>query len=88
MFILRLIIAALIVSYIIWLFYTRIMGKSLSFSKVVSWVLLATFLIFISSYRYSLSLVEVMLKSLLERTNVFRVFCICNNSISCIYNNR
>tara|TARA_Y100001001_G_scaffold139631_1_gene142515 strand:+ start:838 stop:1017 length:180 start_codon:yes stop_codon:yes gene_type:complete len=47
MFILRLIIAALIVSYIIWLFYTRIMGKSLSFSKVVSWVLLATFLIFL-----------------------------------------
>jgi len=47
MFILRLIIAALIVSYIVWLFYTRIMGKSLSFSKVVSWVLLATFLIYI-----------------------------------------
>ena len=47
MFILRLIIAALIVSYIIWLFNTRIMGKSLSFSKVVSWVLLATFLIFL-----------------------------------------
>jgi Mn2+/Fe2+ NRAMP family transporter len=47
MFILRLIIAALIVSYIIWLFYTRFMGKSLSFSKVVSWVLLATFLIFL-----------------------------------------
>ena len=47
MFILRLIIAALIVSYIIWLFNTRIMGKSLSFSKVVSWVLLATFLIYI-----------------------------------------
>jgi len=47
MFILRLIIAALIVSYIVWLFYTRIMGKNLSFSKVVSWVLLATFLIYI-----------------------------------------
>jgi multisubunit Na+/H+ antiporter MnhE subunit len=47
MFILRLIIAALIVSYIVWLFNTRIMGKNLSFSKVMSWVLLATFLIYI-----------------------------------------
>jgi hypothetical protein len=47
MFILRLIIAALIVSYIVWLFNTRIMGKNLSFSKVVSWVLLATFLVYI-----------------------------------------
>ena len=47
MFILRLIIAALIVSYIVWLFNTHIMGKNLSFSKVVSWVLLATFLIYI-----------------------------------------
>jgi multisubunit Na+/H+ antiporter MnhE subunit len=47
MFIFRLIIAALIVSYIVWLFNTRIMGKNLSFSKVVSWVLLATFLIYI-----------------------------------------
>ena len=47
MFILRLIIAALIVSYIVWLFNTRIMGKNLSFSKVVTWVLLATFLIYI-----------------------------------------
>jgi hypothetical protein len=47
MFILRLIIAALIVSYIVWLVNTRIMGKNLSFSKVVSWVLLATFLIYI-----------------------------------------
>ena len=47
MFILRLIIAALIVSYIVWLFNTRIMGKNLSFSKVVSWVLLATLLIYI-----------------------------------------
>ena len=47
MFILRLIIAALIVSYIVWLFNTRIMGKHLSFSKVVSWVLLATVLIYI-----------------------------------------
>ena len=47
MFILRLIIAALIVSYIVWLFNTRIMGKNLSFSKVVSWVLFATFLAYI-----------------------------------------
>jgi len=47
MFILRLIIVALIVSYIVWLFNTRIMGKNLSFSKVVSWVLFATFIIYI-----------------------------------------
>lgn len=47
MFILRLIIAALIVSYIVWLFNTRIMGKNLSFSKVVSWALFATFLVYI-----------------------------------------
>jgi hypothetical protein len=47
MFILRLIIATLIVSYIVWLFNTRIMGKNLSFSKVVSWALFATFLVYI-----------------------------------------
>ena len=57
MFILRLLIAALIVSYIIWLFYTRIMGKSLALSKVLSWVLLATFLIFLALTGLS-SLVE------------------------------
>ena len=45
--IIRYIIAAVIVSYIIWLFNTRFMGKSLALSKVLSWVLLATFLIFL-----------------------------------------
>ncbi len=47
MFILRLLIAALIVSYIIWLFNTRIMGKNIALSKIATWVLSATFLIFI-----------------------------------------
>ena len=47
MFVLRLLIAALIVSYIIWLFNTRIMGKNIAFSKIATWVLGATFLIFI-----------------------------------------
>ena len=47
MFILRLLIAALIVSYIIWLFYNRVMGKNLGLSKVATWVLAATFLIYL-----------------------------------------
>ncbi len=47
MFILRLLIVAIIVSYVIWLFNTRIMGKSLSLYKVTSWVLVATVAIYI-----------------------------------------
>ncbi len=47
MFILRLLIAALVVSYIIWLFYNRVMGKNLGLSKVATWVLAATFLIYL-----------------------------------------
>jgi len=47
MFILTLLIAALITSYIIWLFNTRIMGKNIALSKIATWVLGATFLIFI-----------------------------------------
>ena len=47
MFILRLLIAALIVSYLIWLFNNRIMGKNIALSKIATWVLSATFLIFI-----------------------------------------
>ena len=47
MFILRLLIVALIVSYLIWFFNTRIMGKSLSLYKVTSWVILATVAIYI-----------------------------------------
>jgi len=47
MFILRLLIAALIASYIIWLFNTRIMGKNIALSKIATWVLSATILIFI-----------------------------------------
>ena len=47
MFILRLLIVALIVSYVIWFFNTRIMGKSLSLYKVTSWVILATVAIYI-----------------------------------------
>ena len=48
MFILRLLIAALVVSYLIWLFNTRVMGKSVSLSKIATWVLSATFLIFVA----------------------------------------
>ena len=47
MFILRLLIAAMIVSYVIWLFYNRVMGKNLGLSKVATWVLAATFLIYL-----------------------------------------
>ena len=47
MFILRLLIAALVVSYLIWLFNTRVMGKNVSLSKIATYVLSATFLIFL-----------------------------------------
>ena len=47
MFILRLLIAALVVSYIIWLFYNRVMGKNLGLSKVATWVIAAIFLIYL-----------------------------------------
>jgi len=43
MFILRLLIAALVVSYLIWLFNTRVMGKNVSLSKIATYVLSATF---------------------------------------------
>jgi len=38
--------AALIASYIIWKFNTRIMGKKLALSKIATWVTLATFMIY------------------------------------------
>jgi len=47
MFILRLLVAALVVSYIIWLFYNRVLGKDVGLSKVAAWVLAATFLIYL-----------------------------------------
>ena len=47
MFLLRILVVALIVSYIIWFFNTRIMGKSLSIYKVTSWVLVATVAIYV-----------------------------------------
>ena len=47
MFLLRLLVVALIVSYVIWFFNTRIMGKSLSLYKVASWVLVATVVIYV-----------------------------------------
>ena len=47
MFILRLLIAALVVSYFIWLFNTRVMGKNVSLSKIATYVLSATFVIFL-----------------------------------------
>ena len=47
MFLLKLLVVALIVSYVIWFFNTRIMGKSLSLYKVTSWVLIATVAIYV-----------------------------------------
>ena len=47
MFLLRLLIVAFIVSYVIWFFNTRIMGKNLSLYKVTSWVLVATVAIYV-----------------------------------------
>jgi hypothetical protein len=47
MFLLKLLIVAFIVSYVIWFFNTRIMGKSISLYKVTSWVLVATVAIYI-----------------------------------------
>ena len=47
MFVLRLLLAALIVSYVIWFFNTRIMRKNLSLYKVTSWVLVTTVAIYI-----------------------------------------
>ena len=47
MFILRLLIAALVVSYIIWFFYNRVMGKNLGLSKVATGVIATTFLIYL-----------------------------------------
>jgi len=47
MFILRLLIAALVISYVIWLFYNRVMGKNLGLSKVATWVIAATFSIYL-----------------------------------------
>jgi len=40
-------IAALIVSYIIWQFNVRIMGKNSSLSEVTTWVVTATFMIYL-----------------------------------------
>ena len=57
MFLLKLLVVALIVSYVIWFFNTRIMGKSLSLYKVTSWVLVATVAIYVSLAGVS-SLVE------------------------------
>jgi len=45
--VLYLLIVAIIVSYVIWVFNTRIMGKSLSLYKVTSWVLVATVAIYV-----------------------------------------
>ena len=47
MFLLPILVVALIVSYIIWFFNTRIMGKSLSLYKVTAWVLVATVAIYV-----------------------------------------
>jgi len=47
MFLLRILLVAFIVSYVIWFFNTRIMGKNLSLYKVTSWVLVATVAIYV-----------------------------------------
>ena len=47
MFLLKILVVVLIVSYVIWFFNTRIMGKSLSLYKVTSWVLVATVAIYV-----------------------------------------
>lgn len=47
MFILRLFIVAGVVSYVIWPFYTRILKKDIALTMVISWVLVATFLIYL-----------------------------------------
>ena len=46
MIILMPLVAALIVSYIIWQFNTRIMGKKLPLPKVATWVVAATFVVY------------------------------------------
>jgi len=43
----KLLIAAFIVSYIIWLFYNRVMGRNLGLSKVITWVLASACLIYL-----------------------------------------
>jgi len=48
MFILIPLIAALIVSYIIWKFNRRIMGKNLALSKITTWVVVATCMIYVT----------------------------------------
>ncbi|MEC7595543.1 MAG: hypothetical protein VYD29_00260 [Pseudomonadota bacterium] len=45
--ILILLIAAFVVSYIIWKFNTVVMGKNIALSKISTWVLSATFVIFV-----------------------------------------
>jgi len=45
--ILILLIAAFVVSYIIWKFETVVMGKNIALSKIATWVLSATFIIFV-----------------------------------------
>ena len=47
MFLFRLLVVAIIVSYVIWFFNNRILGKSLSLYKVTSWVLVATVVIYV-----------------------------------------
>jgi hypothetical protein len=46
MFILRLLAVVIVVSYIIWFFNNRIIDNKVSFFKVSSWVILATFAIY------------------------------------------
>ena len=47
MFILRLLAVVFVVSYIVWFFNNRLIGNKVSFFKVSSWVILATFAIYV-----------------------------------------
>ena len=53
MVVLYLLIVALIVSYVIWVFNTRILGKTLSLYMVVFWVLVATVALYALPYGVS-----------------------------------
>ena len=44
--VLYLLIVAIIVSYVIWVFNTRIMGKTMSLYRVIFWVLVAALAVF------------------------------------------
>ena len=50
MFILRLLIVVLIVSYVIWFVDRRFLGKQISFNKLMLFGILAAFLVLVALY--------------------------------------